>query len=103
MLKIPKWVEKLRKRRRNKVAKSSDQQKTKDSVKSEQCMSRTNEDKKSNQKRKSKRNKGEMKNSKVCEKLDVPVKSEKCSKISKSNVVKSGTSHSLVSGNGETT
>jgi len=75
-----------KKTKRNKVAKSSDQQKTKDSVKSEQCMSRTNEDKKSNQKKKSKRNKGEMKNSKVGEKLDVPVKSEKCSKISKSNV-----------------
>jgi hypothetical protein len=54
-------------------------------------VSKTNEDdlnsKKSKAKNKSKKKKGVMKSSKIDEKPNVPVKSEKNDKISKSNVV----------------
>ena len=67
------------------------QQKLKVSVKSEQCLSKTNESesKRSKGKKKSKREKRGLKSSNIGEKPNVSVKSEKCSKISKSNLVKS--------------
>ena len=87
-------VKKKKKTKKNKGATKSIkivQQKSTVSVKSEMRVSKTNEgdlnSKKSKAKKKSKKKKGVMKSSKIDEKPNVPVKSEKDDKISKSNVV----------------